>query len=129
MIVVDANIIVYFLTEGEKNAATERLFAVDSEWIAPRLWLDEFVNVLCTCERAGKMSSSSAEEVLKKALTLMSGATYTITPGQILAVSRRTGCSGYDSQYIALAENLAAPLYTFDKKILQSCPDLARCPE
>jgi predicted nucleic acid-binding protein len=129
MIVVDANIIMHFLTEGEENAATERLFAVDSGWVAPRLWLDEFVNVLCTCERVGKMSSSSVEEVLKKALTLMSGASYTIAPVQILEVSRRTGCSGYDSQYIALAENLATPLYTFDKKILQSCPDLARRPE
>jgi predicted nucleic acid-binding protein len=129
MIVVDANIIGYFFLPGAQSEAVVRLRATDSEWVAPRLWLDEFANLLCTCERVGKMSSSSAEEILKKALTLMSGASYTIAPVQILEVSCRTGCSGYDSQYIALAENLAAPLYTFDKKILQSCPYLARRPE
>ena len=28
----------------------------DPNWIAPRLWLDEFVNVLCTHERQGLVS-------------------------------------------------------------------------
>jgi predicted nucleic acid-binding protein len=129
MIVVDANVIVYFLVEGEKTGATERLSNLDSEWVAPRLWLDEFTNVLCTHERAGKLTSLLAEMILKNALALMDGAAYEISPGRILTVSRRTGCSGYDSQYIALAEDLDVPLHTLDKKILQNCPVVARLPQ
>jgi len=43
-------------------------------------------------------------------------------------VARRTGCSGYDSQYIALAEDLGLTLYTWDRQILDRCPQLAIAP-
>lgn len=39
--------------------------------------------------------------------------------------ARRTGCSGYDSYYIALAEDLDVKLYTYDKEILRKCAGLA----
>nr|WP_283645820.1 hypothetical protein [Alteromonas macleodii] len=51
MIVVDTNVIAYLLIRGERSAAMDRLQQLDSEWVAPRLWLDEFLNVLCTHER------------------------------------------------------------------------------
>ena len=129
MIVVDTNVIAYFLIRGEKSDAVDRLLARDAEWVAPRLWLDEFVNVLCTYEKAGTLTATLAATLLEDALALMDGAAYEISPERILSVSRRTGCSGYDSQYIALAEDLAVPLYTFDKRILQNCPKLAKLPQ
>ena len=129
MIVVDTNVIGYFFLRGEENGAVLRLRAADSEWVAPKLWLDEFVNMLCTQERVKLLKEEETAQILVDALTLMGGASYTIAPAQILNVARRTGCSGYDSQYIALAEKLNVPLYTFDKKILKSCPDIAFRPE
>ena len=125
MIVVDTNVIAYLLIRGERSEAMDRLQDQDSEWIAPRLWLDEFLNILCTCERNGGIGSAQAVELLGDALALMEGSSYDVPPDRVLAVARRTGCSGYDSQYVALAEDLGLRLYTCDQRILRKCSDLA----
>lgn len=125
MIVVDTNVIAYLLIRGERSGAIDRLQERDADWVAPRLWLDEFVNVLCTYERSGGIESAQAVALLDDALALMDGASYEVAPERVLAVARRTGCSGYDSQYIALAEDLGLKFYTCDQRILQKCPDIA----
>lgn len=43
-------------------------------------------------------------------------------------VSRRTGCSAYDSQYVCLAEDLGLDLFTYDREILSKCPGIAAKP-
>ncbi len=129
MIVVDTNVIAYLLIRGNRSDAVDRLLERDSEWIAPRLWLDEFLNVLCTYERARKIAPNEAVGLLEDAITLMRGSSYEVPPERVLAVARRTGCSGYDSQYLALAEDLGVKLYTCDQPILSKCPELAVMPE
>ena len=87
--------------------------------------LDEFLNVLATYERLGKLAPEDASPMLSDALGLMQDASYEVPPERVLSVARRTGCSAYDSQYVALAEDLGLKLYTCDQKVLKSCPDLA----
>ena len=60
MIVVDTNVICYLLMPGERTAAAERLYRADPEWIAPRLWLDELLNVLATSERQAFLDAEQA---------------------------------------------------------------------
>ena len=98
MIVVDLNVIAYLLIRGARSEVMDRLLLAEPDWIAPRLWLDEFVNVLCTYDR-------------------------------LLAVARRTGCSGYGSQYIALAEDPGLKLYTCDTGLFSRCPEVAVMPQ
>ncbi len=104
---------------------------MDSEpdWCAPRLWLDEFLNVLTTYERNNLIATEDAYQLLEDAIELMDGRSYEISPERVLAVARRTGCSAYDSQYVALAEDMGSMLYTCDKGILNKCPDIACKPE
>lgn len=129
MIVVDTNVISYLLIRGDRSEAMDRLLAEDKEWAAPRLWLDEFLNVLSTCERNGLLSSEQVTPILNDALTLMHGSSYEVPPERVLAVARRTGCSAYDSQYVALAEDLGTKLYTCDRRVLANCQGLAVEPE
>ncbi len=63
MIVVDTNVICYLLMPGERTAAAERLFREEPEWIAPRLWLDELLNVLATYERQCGRQSNRPERL------------------------------------------------------------------
>jgi len=128
MIVVDTNVIAYYLIRGERSEIMDRLYEADSHWVAPRLWLDEFTNILCTYERNGQIHSNESLSILSDALSLMEDCSYDIPPERVLAIARRTGCSGYDSQYLALAEDLGLKLYTCDKKILSACPELASQP-
>jgi predicted nucleic acid-binding protein len=122
MIVVDTNVIAYLFLRGPHSAAVDRLLAAHPDWAAPRLWLDEFLNVLVTQERNGLITPNDAVEMLDDANTLMDGATFEVPPDRVLAAARRTGCTAYDSQYVTLAEDLGLMLYTFDKKILVACP-------
>jgi len=125
MIVVDTNIIAYLLIEGEFTEVVQKLRDDQSEWIAPRLWLDEFINVLATAERRSLISSELADATLALACEAMEGHSYDIPAQRILSVARRTGCSAYDSQYVCLAEDLGVSLYAYDRGILNKCPDIA----
>jgi len=128
MIVVDTNVIAYLLVDGEYTKAVSRLHQEEPVWIAPRLWLDEFLNILATAERNAIMSSEHANATLVLACELMNGRSYDLPPDRILATARRTSCTAYDSQYLCLAEDMGLKLYTYDSKILANCPELAHRP-
>ena len=129
MIVVDTNVIAYLPIRGERSAAMDRLQQLDSEWVAPRLWLDEFLNVLCTHERTGALAPEQSVELLEDAVALMRDASYDMPPERVLTVARQTGCRAYDSQYIALAQDLGLKLYTCDRQVISKCPGVARMPD
>lgn len=128
MIVVDTNVIAYLLIAGDRSQAAHRLWQTDREWVAHRLWLDEFLNVLATSERHGRLDSRLAAGLLDDAIDLLLDGTFEVRPERVLAVARQTGCSGYHSQYVALAEDLGVALYTWDRQILDRCPKLAVAP-
>ena len=129
MIVVDTNIMAYFLIRGEHSEAVDRLYAADPDWIAPRLWLDEFLNVLVTSERNEKLSAVESDGILSDVTELMADSSYDVPAYRILSTARLSGCTAYDSQYLALAQDLGLQLYTFDRKLIERSDGLAIQPE
>ena len=129
MIVVDTNILEYLLIQGEHSERVEQLLIEDSNWVAPRLWLDEFLNVLATIERVGKMESQEADGILSDAIELMEDRSYDVPAQRVLATAKRTGCSAYDSQFLTLAEDLGLKLYSFDQKLINRSGGVAVKPE
>lgn len=129
MIVVDTNILEYLLIQGEHSERVEQLLIEDSDWVAPRLWLDEFLNVLATIERVGKMESQEADGILSDAIELMEDRSYDVPAQRVLATAKRTGCSAYDSQFLTLAEDLGLKLYSFDQKLINRSGGVAVKPE
>jgi len=125
MIVVDTNVIAYLLIDGEHTEKVEKLRKAHAEWIAPRLWPDEFLNIVATRERTKLMSASVAGSTLELACELMEGKSYDLPAQRILATARRTSCTACDSQFVCLAEDLGLKLYTFDSRILANCSGLA----
>jgi len=128
VIVVDANVISYLILKGDHSEDCGKLFVEDSEWAAPRLWRDEVANVLATYERQGCISREEALLAFSDAEAIMSENEYDVSIEKILSVAGRTGCSGYDSQYISLAEELGVSLYTYDKKVLRMAASIAKRP-
>ncbi|MCH2155870.1 MAG: type II toxin-antitoxin system VapC family toxin [Opitutales bacterium] len=129
MIVVDTNVIAYLILPCKYTEAVERLRSTDDEWIAPDLWIHEMLSILVQNERHGQLESSDCMEILEDALALMKENTHTVAPEKTLRVATQTNCSAYDSQFIALARDFELKLYTFDRKVLRSCPDIAIKPE
>lgn len=125
MIVADANLIAYFAIEGTKTAQARAVFAKDRVCLAPTLWESEVLSILSGMLRRKEASSKSAELSFLYARSLMRSHTVSIDFRRVLAVSQRTSCSGYDSQYVAVAEEHGLKLVTNDGGIQTNAPHVA----
>lgn len=128
MIVADCTVFTRLILRAEDPAAVDALFSADPEWVSPSLWAAEFASVLHKYERAGRLAPAFTPLLVRKAEELFADATFHLPLTRVLETARRTGCSTYDSHYIALAEDLGLKLYTFDAEVLRRCPRVARRP-
>jgi predicted nucleic acid-binding protein len=119
MIVVDTNVVAYLFLGGEKTAGARLAFRKDPAWAAPILWRSEFRNVLAACLRRGTLRLSDALEVMRDAEALFRGAEYSVESGDVLKLVTESGCSAYDCEFVALAQQLGVPLLTSDAEILK----------
>lgn len=125
MIVVDANIIVYLLINGEYTANVKLLLQKDNNWIAPILWKSEFRNVLSNYLRNNYFDIFQALFLMQEAEDLMKNREFEINSKHVLELAELSGCSAYDCEYIALAQDTKTKLITTDKKLSKSFPDIA----
>lgn len=128
MIVVDANILMAACLKNEFAESVERVKGRDPLWCAPEIWRAEIANALCTRMRKKKLTLEQATAVYLVAERGVSQ-TFGISPDAVLEVSSRTGCTGYDSSYVAVAERRQMKLVTLDSGILEACPHVAMSPE
>ena len=128
MIVADCTLIARLIIAADDPTAARALWLRDSMWAAPRLWEPEFASVLLKYERAGLLSVEAATERTRFARETLEAMTHHVSIARALETARRTGCSSYDSYYVALAEDLNVKLYTYDKEILKKCQGLALRP-
>ena len=126
MIVVDTNVLAYLYLPGEHTQAAETLLAQDADWLAPVLWRSEFRNVLAGSLRRGWLTLAQASAIQREAQDLMHGHEHKIDSDQVLQLVQRSDCSAYDCEFVALAQQLGAPLVTMDSKILRAFPETAR---
>ena len=128
MIVADTNLIVYLLIPGDRTTRVQDFYLRDPEWAAPILWRSELINVLVTYHRLKGLDLGVCEQLITQAERIMEGRSYTLESQVILEVAARTGCAGYDAEFVALAEYLGVPLVTYDEKLLRRCRSVARKP-
>lgn len=125
MIVVDTNIIAYLYLESGRSLQVEQVLEKDAEWAAPLLWRSELRNVLALYIRKNLLSLDEAQQIMQEAMTLMKGREYEVVSFQVLELVTSSGCSAYDCEFVALAEDLGTELVTVDKKILKEFPQIA----
>jgi len=125
MIVVDTNIISYLYIAGKSSQQSENLLAFDSSWVAPRLWLSEFRNVLARYLRTTRLALDQVLLIIYQAETLLSDSEYEVASAHIMQHVENSTCSAYDCEFVALAQYLDVPLITADKKILRAFPEIA----
>lgn len=125
MIVVDTNIIAYFYLPSLYSVQAELAQKKDVQWVAPHLWRSEFRNILALHLRQKLMTLDNALTILQQAEELMNGNEYEVSSSQTLKLAAASGCTAYDCEFIALAQNLGVPLITTDKKLLRAFPSTA----
>jgi len=126
MIVVDTNVISYLLLPTPHTANAERLFQADPDWAAPVLWRSEMRNVLALYLRKGLLRLDQAIRLQSRAEDILHGNEYQVPSTAVLTLAQQSGCSAYDCEFVALAQDLEIPLITADKSLLSAFPEHAR---
>ena len=124
MIVIDANILVYSLIEGDYTPQVQQLREKDTDWRTTALCLHEILNVLATYERRGVLTLSQCKKLLEHAERFIEIAQGEVDMDKALAVAAKYAITGYDAQYVALAQSLKAPLITEDRKLRVAVPGI-----
>jgi predicted nucleic acid-binding protein len=117
MAVVDASVIVEFLTFGEHaEQAGERLLAEEHSIWAPHLLDAEVGHALRRVVRLGELDADGAGEALWQLDELpLRRVSHDLLIGY--AWTLREQVSFYDALYVALAEMLGEPLVTLDARL------------
>jgi predicted nucleic acid-binding protein len=129
VIVVDANLLVYLWVGGHGADLADEVLRRDAAWIAPVLWRSEFRNAMVGLLRARRLTAERALLHIREAELQMAGHEYGVESHAVLALAMRSGCSAYDCEYVALAEDLDLPLVTFDGDVTRAFPGRAVAPE
>ncbi len=125
MIVADNALISYLLIPGEHTGLAQAVRSADPQWVAPRLWLSEFRNVLWKYLRAGEMEFETALRLLVVAEDVMRDRSFEVLSPMVLRLAEQSGCSTYDCEYVALAHDLDLRLVTPDRQLLRAFPQRA----
>ncbi|MFN2317133.1 MAG: type II toxin-antitoxin system VapC family toxin [Gemmatimonadales bacterium] len=129
MIVADVNLIAYLLLGGPNQDLAQRVLERDSTWGAPLLWRSEFRSVLAAFMRQRDLTLGDARRAHDLAEQLLAGREFTVPGARVLEMVAASDCSAYDCEYVALAEELAAPLVTADRQLLRAFPERAISPK
>jgi len=127
-IVLDASVASawFFEDERDEEALATLTYLENDVAFVPALWRWEIQNVLHVAERRGRLTEAGSS-LLVGTLRLLQirvdaqGADPTF--GTELRLARRHQISVYDAAYLELAERLALPIATRDKKLAASAHD------
>ncbi len=129
MIVADANLIADLLLGARAAKVAESVFELDAMWAAPILWRSEFRSVLAAYMRQRDLSITDAWRAHELAERLFVGREFAIGGEVVLRLVAASQCSAYDCEYVALAQELGAPLVTRDRQVLREFPTVAVTPK
>lgn len=125
MIVVDSNIIAYFLLNNEFQEEAEAIYKKDPQWCAPLLWRSEVRNILVHYQKKKLLDLKQSKSVMNKALKIMKNNEYSPVSNNVLELAGQSGCTAYDCEFVSVATSLKTRLITNDKQILSAFPKVA----
>jgi len=125
MIAADATVIACLCVDGDQTPLAETVMEQDPVWVSPLLWRSEFQNTLTKYLQHGLMDMEAVQMSLHLAEEAIAGREYTVDSRKVLELSARSGCTAYDCEYVALAQDLGVPLVTTDKQVLRAFPKTA----
>lgn len=126
MIVVDTNVVAYLLLDGPHTQQAEALLLAEPEWMAPPLWRSEWRNVLIGYLRRGQLDLDQTLALMQQADDLVIRQDEPISSDTVLRLAAASGCSAYDCEFVAAAQQLGVPLITADRALLRVFPEVAR---
>jgi predicted nucleic acid-binding protein len=125
VIVVDTNVVAYLLLPGPHTEQAEALLIQQPDWAAPPLWRSEWRNVLIGTLRRGHLGIDQVLALPQQAEDLVIRHEEPVHSDAVLRLAASSGCSAYDCEFVAAAQQLAVPLITADLALRKAFPALA----
>ncbi|NLI77812.1 MAG: type II toxin-antitoxin system VapC family toxin [Candidatus Riflebacteria bacterium] len=122
MIAVDTQVIVYHYLPGEKSELTENLIRRDSDWVTSPLWKYEFRNVLAGFIRKKLVAPLDAVRIAEEAEQFFLNREVLVPPARIVELMAKFPCTGYDLEFVAVAQEMGTRLVTNDGDLLKHFP-------
>ena len=123
MIVVDVNVIAFYLIEGNRTSDAQTLKRLDPMWVVPPFWAIEFQSILWKYVRFGGMPVTDAQRILTHALSMFApNETNTFPENTFLSAVKRK-ITVYDAQYVSLAEQYDVLCISEDVALQKACPE------
>jgi predicted nucleic acid-binding protein len=126
MIVVDANVLVYLALPSDFTEQAERLFLRNPVWAAPPLWRSEFRNVLARYVQKSVLTLTQALTLQENMEEILGEKTFDVSSATVLTLALESGCTAYDCEYVALAQQGGVPLVTMDAQVIKAFPGTAK---
>lgn len=126
MFIVDTNVVVHLLVQGDHTTAAQKLHGRDPDWRSEAFLLVEFTNVLASSIATERMSLPLAQDFLTKASALFDGKLARAAHPLVLAIAARHRVSAYDARFLALADQLGRRLVTEDGRLRAAAPKLTQ---
>ena len=82
------------------------------------MWRSEFRNAMAVYIRRGLLGLDDAVEKVEAAEAVMEGQDFQVDSVRVLALATESGCSAYDCEFVAVAQDLGLPLVTADVELL-----------
>ncbi|MGH9487670.1 MAG: type II toxin-antitoxin system VapC family toxin [Terriglobales bacterium] len=120
----DANVIAYYCVAGTFQHEAALALRGMHEWHSAELWCSELRNALAGYMRSRGLPLATAQSFWADAEQCMARS-YRPPGSRVLELAASSGCSAYDLEYVALAQQLRAPLITMDREVLRAFPDEA----
>ncbi len=125
MIVVDTNVIASLYLETERTREAEHALLKDGDWAVPVLWRSEFRSVLAVSVQKERFDLAHALKLVEAAENQLQDREFMVPSLNVLRLATESGCSAYDCEFVALAQDLSVPLVTLDTQVLAAFPDQA----
>ena len=128
--VVDTNVLVYSLLRTDPFSEEARKFLErGDELAAPDVWRPEFINALWVCGRTGRVTTDQVYRFLPLAENIVS---QTIQSHNLWAdafhLAFEVNHPPYDTLFVALARRYDTHLVTYDRRLLELFPTVAKKP-
>lgn len=129
MITIDTNILVYLSLTTPETAQAEAVLALDPIWVAPPLWRSELRNVLALYIRRDLLALDQAQQIMADAERLMKNGDVVANSEHVLTLAAQSGCSAYDCEFVAVAQQMGVLLVTGDRELVKRFPAIAFSPQ
>jgi len=120
MIVIDASVAASWLFEDERSDYAMRAFEMvrEGDAVVPAIFPLEVANAILIARRRGRLSTEAAEAIAAAFERLpITVKTESLSIRDELAIAEKHGLTVYDAQYLVVAREHRARLFTLDQRL------------